>query len=46
MPIESLTEKQCTALAERILKTLASLWLDQNGVDADVCIRRRETNED
>lgn len=39
-------EERDSALAERVLKTLVSLWLDQNGVDADVCILRRETNED
>lgn len=40
------TEERDSALAERVMKTLVSLWLDQNGIDADVCIRRRNNNED
>ena len=42
----NMTEDARTALAERVMKTLVSLWLDQNGIDADVCIRRRNNNED
>ena len=39
MPIESLTEEQCAVLARNVYKLLVELWLDQNGIDADVRIR-------
>ena len=32
-------EERDSALAERVMKTLVSLWLDQNGIDAEVTIR-------
>ena len=35
----NMTEDARTALAERVMKTLVSLWLDQNGIDAEVTIR-------
>ena len=39
MPIESLTDEQCAVLARNVYKLLVELWLDQNGIDAEVTIR-------
>ena len=39
MPIENLTDEQCAVLARNVYKLLTELWLDQNGIDAEVTIR-------
>lgn len=39
MPIENLTDEQCAVLARNVYKLLVELWLDQNGIDAEVRIR-------
>ena len=39
MPIENLTNEQCAVLARNVYKLLVELWLDQNGIDAEVTIR-------
>ncbi len=42
MPINNLTDEQREELARRTLLTLAKLWCDQNGVDAEIRIVKKE----
>lgn len=42
MPINNLTDEQREELARRTLLTLAKLWFDQNGVDAEIRIVKKE----
>ena len=42
MPIKNLTDEQREELARRTLLTLAKLWCDQNGVDAEIRIVKKE----
>lgn len=42
MPINNLTNEQREELAHRTLLTLAKLWCDQNGIDAEIRIVPKE----
>ena len=42
MPSNNLTNEQREELARRTLLTLAKLWCDQNGVDAEIRIVKKE----
>ena len=42
--LENLTNEQRDALACRVRRILAELWCDQNGVDAEITIVRKDAN--
>ena len=42
--LENLTNEQRDALACRVRRILAELWCDQNGVDAEITIVRKDGN--
>jgi hypothetical protein len=45
MSIDNLTDEQCAVLARNVYKLLVELWLDQNGIDAEVTIREVNSHE-